>query len=107
MMFQKGQQKQIMDENSILKALWIDFAQHGVKIDYIQDNKTVVYSVPSMSDFVIGNKMMAGEDLIKIMNEFFEENGFHSEGRIRSEYWTTAMGDTAAKNMQKEIEETE
>ena len=95
-----------MDEAEVTKIFWLLFAQLGVKIDYIQDNKAVIYSVPSMSDYSsIEGQMIAGEDLMFMVNKFFEENGMHPEGRVRSEYWTQTMGEAAAARMQEEINE--
>ena len=97
-----------MDENDVLKIFWVLFAQLGVKIDYIQDNKAVIYSVPSMSDYVSAeNIMIAGEDLIIMVNKFFEEYGMHPEPRIRSEYWTRMMGEAAVIQIQEGMGEIE
>ena len=95
-----------MDENDTLTIFWILFAQMGVVIDYIQDNKTVVYSVPSMSDFTsVEGDMIAGELLLQMAKDFFEEYGLHSEGRIRQEYWTEQMGQIYGDKIAKEIQE--
>ena len=86
-----------------LSIMWIVLAQLGVKIDTIQDNMVINFSVPSMSDYtaqtntmpLTGNtqkgKPVAGEMLLTMANNFFRKNGFTPNGRIRSEYWTEQM----------------
>ena len=98
-----------------LSIMWIVLAQLGVKIDTIQDNMVINFSVPSMSDYtaqtnampLVGNapkgEAVAGEMLLAMANNFFSENGFTPNGRIRSEYWTNLMGELASEQMQKEM----
>lgn len=95
--------------------MWIVLAQLGVQIDAIQDNKTINFSVPSMSDYTaqtVGmpylentpkGQALAGEMLLQLASNFFIENGFTPNGRIRIEYWTTLMGEFASQKMQREM----
>ena len=108
-----------IDENVIVRIMYSLLAQFGVKIDSIQDNKVVNFSVPSMSDFtaqkeelialdgVPAGEPIAGELLLIMANSFFENNGLKPNGRIRSEYWTHAMGAAASLKIQKTIENEE
>ena len=41
-----------------LSIMWIVLAQLGVKIDTIQDNMVINFSVPSMSDYTAKNNAM-------------------------------------------------
>lgn len=103
-----------MNEN-VVQILWVLFAQLGVQIDLIQDNGTVNFSVPSMSDYtaevenIFGieglppHTMLAGELLLSIVNNFFEENGMIPNGRIRQDYWNFLAGQFAAEQMQKNM----
>lgn len=98
-----------------LSIMWIVLAQLGVKIDTIQDNMVINFSVPSMSDYTAQTNAMpltgnaqkgepvAGEMLLTMANNFFKENGFTPNGRIRSEYWTNLMGEVASAQMQREM----
>lgn len=103
------------EEDFGITIMWIVLAQLGVKIDFIQDNKTVNFSVPSLSDYTAQNQDMplignspkgepiAGELLLNIANSFFIDNGFTPNGRVRSEYWTIQMGEVASAKMQQEM----
>jgi len=98
-----------------LSIMWIVLAQLGVKIDTIQDNMVINFSVPSMSDYtaqtnavpLVGDapkgEPVAGEMLLTMANNFFVENGFRPNGRIRSEYWTKLMGEFASEQMQRDM----
>ena len=101
----------------MLRIMWVLLATFGVKIDAIQDNKTVNFSVPSISDYtaeaadaipiegVKQGEMIAGELLLEFANQFFDENGLVPNGRIRSEYWTRQMGEFAQMKIQSEMDE--
>ena len=96
-----------MDENTLIQMLYLSFIQAGVNILFIQDNRTVNFDVPSMSDFTtMDGKMLAGETLLEMTNQFCKDNGFTPNGRIRSEYWTKAMGETAARRVAQEMGNT-
>ena len=98
-----------------IALMWIVLAQLGVKIDTIQDNRAINFSVPSMSDYTVQNpnslfarstvkgECIAGELLLNIANNFFIENGFIPNGRIRSEYGTISMGEAASIQVQQEM----
>ena len=107
-----------MDENMLLKIMWVMFAQLGVQIDAVQDNQVINFSVPSISDYTAQTtgglplygagaakgEPISGELLLQMANQFFEENGFTPNGRIRSEYWTQQMGEIASMKMQSEMD---
>lgn len=104
-----------MDEEFVTRLMYIVMAQLGVKIDFIQDDGTVNFSVPSMSDFmalsdnnlfldnVPQGSQVAGELLLEMANNYFKENGLTPNGRIRSEYWTEGMGQTESMKTQQEM----
>lgn len=100
-----------------LRIMWVLFATLGVKIDEIQDNNTVNFSVPSISDYTAENvgalpingaatgQPIAGELLLEMASKFFEDNGFTPNGRVRMEYWTKPMGEFAQMKIQTEMDE--
>ncbi len=105
-----------LDDNEELgvEMLWLLFAQLGVKIDFIQDNGVVDFSVPSMSDYTALTALpvadmapegtpLAGELLLNMANDYFRENGLTPNGRIRTEYWTTFMGQVAGATAEYDI----
>lgn len=94
----------MISDEMVFRLLCALFIRLGVKINYIQNNEIVDFSVPSMSDFTaekddiftsegasIGEPI-AGELLLVMASSFFEDNGFKPEGHIRQEYWTKSMG---------------
>ena len=105
-----------MNEEQQLSFMWLLLAQLGMKIDTIQDNGTVNFSVPSSSDYT-GQAMMpinrdqsmnagvpiSGELLLEMASNFFKENGLTPNGRIRQEYWTYSMGQFTTAQMQVDM----
>ena len=106
-----------MDETLGLRIMWVLLATLGVQIDAVQDNNTINFSVPNISDYtaetaeaipiegVKQGEMIAGELLLEFAGQFFRENGFTPNGRIRSEYWTKQMGEFAQMKIQTEMDE--
>ena len=107
-----------MDETLGLRIMWVLLATLGVQIDAVQDNNTINFSVPSISDYSISDytaavpiegvkqgEMIAGELLLELAGQFFRENGFIPNGRIRSEYWMKQMGEFAQMKIQAEMDE--
>lgn len=106
------------EEDFGITIMWIILAQLGVRIDAIQDDHTVNFSVPSMSDYTAESRdkniplvdnaprgqPIAGDLLLTMANNFFSENGLKPNGRIRSEYWTSLMGEVASFQMQQEMQ---
>ena len=69
--------------------------------DYTAESKDK--NIPLVDNAPRGQPI-AGDLLLTMANNFFSENGLKPNGRIRSEYWTSLMGEVASFQMQQEMQ---
>lgn len=97
----------IITQEDIVQAMWLQLAEYGVFIDNIDDDGHVWFTVPRHSDYMIeahqfipgvgissgGQDVeMAGEFLLAFANGFFEENGLVPHGGVRDSDWSQMAG---------------
>lgn len=97
----------LITEDDIIEAMWLQLAEYGVFIDNIDDDGHIWFTVPRHSDYKIKAQQyipgvgvssgdydieMAGEFLQEFASSFFKENGLEPHGGIRDSDWYQMTG---------------
>lgn len=110
--------KDLITEDDIIEAMWLQLAEYGVFIDNIDDDGHIFFTVPRHSDFKIRAQQfipgvgvssgdqdieMAGEFLLAFASSFFESNGLVPHGGIRESDWYQMTGQIRRYDEEKEM----
>lgn len=109
----------LITEEDIIKAMWLQLAEYGVFIDNIDDEGNVYFTVPKKSDYMIKAQQfvpgveisagptdveMSGEMLIAFANGFFENYGLIPHGGIRDNDWSQLAGQVRVQQEKMDID---
>jgi len=109
----------LITEDDIIKAMWLQLAEYGVFIDNIDDEGNVYFTVPKKSDYMIKAQQfipgvgvsagatdmeMSGEFLRAFANGFFENYGLIPHGGIRDNDWSQLAGQVRVQQEKMDID---